>query len=154
MGTLVSIKVPDIGDFTDVKVIEITVKPGDKVSIDDPLVTIESDKASMEVPAPQSGVVRELKVKLGDQLSEGSPILVLETEAAPPDPAANGPSTPPRGRLIETAATPIAPEAAPPLSSAPTAQSQAASPVTAASGRARSRMPVRRCGASRVIWGS
>ena len=81
MGTLVEIKIPDIGDFEDVEVIEVMVKPGDRVGVDDPLVTIESDKASMEVPAPQAGVVKELKVKLGDKVSEGSSIVVLETEA-------------------------------------------------------------------------
>ncbi len=85
MATLVDIKVPDIGDFKDVEVVEVMVKPGDKIRVDDPLVAIESDKATMEVPAPQAGVVRELKVKVGDKVSEGSPIIVLEAEAAAPD---------------------------------------------------------------------
>jgi pyruvate dehydrogenase E2 component (dihydrolipoyllysine-residue acetyltransferase) len=85
MGTLADVKVPPIGDFTDVKVIEIMVKPGDKIAIDDPLVTIESDKASMEVPSPQSGVVKELKINIGDAVSEGTPILLLDTEPAPSD---------------------------------------------------------------------
>ena len=63
---LIDIKVPDIGDFKDVAVIELLVKPGDVVKKDDSLVTLESDKATMEVPAPQSGTVKELRVKLGD----------------------------------------------------------------------------------------
>ena len=76
----VAIKLPDIGDFADVEVVEVMVKPGDKVRVDDSLVTIESDKASMEVPSSETGVVKELKVKVGDRISEGSPIAVIETE--------------------------------------------------------------------------
>jgi pyruvate dehydrogenase E2 component (dihydrolipoamide acetyltransferase) len=79
---LVDIKIPDIGDFKDVEVIELMVKPGDRIRVDDPLVAIESDKATMEVPAPQAGVVKEIKVKLGDKVSEGSAIVVLEADAA------------------------------------------------------------------------
>jgi pyruvate dehydrogenase E2 component (dihydrolipoamide acetyltransferase) len=82
MGALVDIKVPDIGDFTDVEVIEVMVKPGDPVRVDDSLITIESDKASMEVPSTQAGVVKEIRVKIGDKVSEGSPIVVIETAAA------------------------------------------------------------------------
>ena len=81
MATL-EIKVPDIGDFRDVPVIELLVKPGDAVKKDDSLVTLESDKATMEVPSTHAGTVRELKVKLGDKVSEGSVIVVLETAAA------------------------------------------------------------------------
>lgn len=81
----VEVKVPDIGEFTDVDVIELLVKPGDTVNIDDPLIAIESEKATMEVPAPSAGVVKELKVKLGDKVSEGSLILVLEAETAAPE---------------------------------------------------------------------
>ena len=78
----VEVKVPDIGEFTDVDVIEVMVKPGDTVGVDDPLIAIESEKATMEVPAPQAGVVKEIKVKLGDKVSEGSLILVMEAAAA------------------------------------------------------------------------
>jgi len=85
MGALVDIKVPDIGDFTDVEVIEVMVKPGDPVRVDDSLITIESDKASMEVPATEAGVVKEIRVKVGDKVSEGSPIVVIETAAAADD---------------------------------------------------------------------
>src|SRR6478609_4866375 len=78
----IEIKVPDIGDFKDVPVIELQVKPGDVVKKDDSLVTLESDKATMEVPAPSGGTVKELRVKVGDKVSEGSLILVMEGEAA------------------------------------------------------------------------
>jgi pyruvate dehydrogenase E2 component (dihydrolipoamide acetyltransferase) len=76
------VKVPDIGDFKDVPIIEVFVKPGDAVKAEDPLITLESDKATMDVPAPSAGVVKELKVKVGDKVSEGSPILALETQGA------------------------------------------------------------------------
>ncbi|MDA9406281.1 dihydrolipoyllysine-residue acetyltransferase [Bradyrhizobium sp. CCBAU 45384] len=76
------VRVPDIGDFKDVPVIEIFVKPGDSVKAEDPLIALESDKATMEVPAPLSGTVREVKVKTGDKVSEGSIILVLATSDA------------------------------------------------------------------------
>ena len=78
------VRVPDIGDFTDVPVIEIHVSPGDQVSPEDPLVTLESDKATMDVPAPFAGVVKQLSVKLGDRVSEGSVLLVIETDGAGP----------------------------------------------------------------------
>ena len=71
MKTL-EIRVPDIGDFRDVEVIELMVKEGEKIAKDQSLVLVESDKASMEIPSPEAGVVRELKVKLGDKVSEGS----------------------------------------------------------------------------------
>src|SRR5207237_1341431 len=74
--------VPDIGDFKDVPVIDILVKPGDKVDVDAPLVTLESDKATMDVPAPSAGVVREIKVKVGDKVSQGNAVISLETEGA------------------------------------------------------------------------
>jgi pyruvate dehydrogenase E2 component (dihydrolipoamide acetyltransferase) len=82
MGAVAEIKVPDIGDFKDIPIIEIMVKPGDTVKPEDPLVSLESDKATMEVPAPSGGTVKELKVKLGDKVSEGSVILLLDSGAA------------------------------------------------------------------------
>jgi dihydrolipoamide dehydrogenase len=90
--TLVEVKVPDIGDFKDVAVIELLVKPGDAIKAEQSLVTVESDKASMEIPSTHAGVVKELKVKLGDKVSEGSVLLTLEAAAAavsssPPPPA-------------------------------------------------------------------
>ncbi len=82
------VKVPDIGDFKDVEVIEVLVKPGDAVAKEQSLITLESDKATMEIPSPEAGVVKELKVKLGDKLSQGAAILVLAGAAAKPAPAA------------------------------------------------------------------
>jgi pyruvate dehydrogenase E2 component (dihydrolipoamide acetyltransferase) len=88
--------VPDIGDFTEVPVIEILVKPGDRISAEDPLVTLESDKATMEVPAPMAGLVKALTVKVGDKVSEGSVLLTLETGGAVAAAATARPSvTPP-----------------------------------------------------------
>lgn len=78
--TIKDILVPDIGDFSEVEVIEILVAPGDTVAVDDALITLESDKASMEVPSSDAGIVKELKIKMGDNLSKGSVILQLEVE--------------------------------------------------------------------------
>jgi len=100
---LVEIKVPDIGDFDAVSVIELLVKPGDTIKPEQSLITVESDKASMEIPASQGGVVKELKVKLGDQVKEGSVVLLLESSEAAAAPAAAAP-----------AAAPVAPKAAAP----------------------------------------
>jgi pyruvate dehydrogenase E2 component (dihydrolipoamide acetyltransferase) len=87
MATIKDVLVPDIGDFAEVPVIEVMVSPGDTVAAEDPLVTLESDKATMDVPAPFAGVVQDLKVKAGDTVSEGSPILSLAVDA---DQAGNG----------------------------------------------------------------
>jgi pyruvate dehydrogenase E2 component (dihydrolipoyllysine-residue acetyltransferase) len=84
----IDVKVPDIGDFKDIPVIEVLVKPGDTVKAEDALVTLESDKATMDVPAPSAGVVKDVKVKVGDKVSEGSVILTLEAAAAAPSKAA------------------------------------------------------------------
>ena len=73
------VKVPDIGDFKSVEVIEVLVKPGDKVAKEQSLITLESDKATMEIPSPGAGVVQSIKVKVGDKVSQGSPILLLES---------------------------------------------------------------------------
>jgi pyruvate dehydrogenase E2 component (dihydrolipoamide acetyltransferase) len=82
MAAITEVKVPDIGDFKDVPVIELMVKAGDKVKPEDPLVSLESDKATMDVPAPAAGTVKEMKVKVGDKVSEGSVILLLEAAGA------------------------------------------------------------------------
>src|SRR6266700_8107361 len=103
MAAVMEVKVPDIGDFKDVPVIEVMVKAGDRVKAEDSLVTLESDKATMDVPSPAGGVVKELKVKLGDKVSEGSILLTLE--AAAPTPAGK--------------AAPAATPAAPPVAKAP-----------------------------------
>lgn len=81
MSQVIEVKVPDIGDFKDVPVIEVMVKPGDTVQVDDALVTLESDKATMDVPSPAAGVVKEVKVQLGDRVSEGSLVVLLEAAA-------------------------------------------------------------------------
>src|SRR5712692_3224331 len=101
---LTEVKVPDIGDFKGVDVIEVLVKPGDAVREEQSLITVESDKATMEIPSPSTGVVKELRVKTGDKVSQGSPILVLEAasgavakEPSPtPQPIAPSAQTPPR----------------------------------------------------------
>ena len=105
MSQLTEIKVPDIGDFSDVPVIEIYVKPGDTVALDDALVTLESDKATMDVPATLAGVVKEVLVKLGDRVSEGSPLIRVESGlSAPAEPGeAKQPVEPAKA---ETASTP------------------------------------------------
>ena len=114
----IEVKVPDIGDFRDIPVIEVFVKPGDSVKAEDSLVSLESDKATMDVPAPAAGLVKELKLKLGDKVSEGSVILTLDTGAAdaakaPAPAAAAAPPPPP------AAATPAAPAPAPSAAPSP-----------------------------------
>jgi len=109
----IDVRVPDIGDFKDVPVIEVHVKPGDTVKAEDPLVTLESDKATMDVPSPAAGTVGELKVKAGDKVSEGSLLITLSTGAAPagaaPSSAAAGAaSAAPSGASAATAAPPAA----------------------------------------------
>src|SRR5256714_9148472 len=126
----IEVKVPDIGDFKDVPVIEVFVKPGDTVKAEDSLVTLESDKSTMDVPSPAAGTVKELKVKLGDKVSEGSVILTLEgaatgaaaatKSAAPPSPQpspASGrggpsPAPAPKPAPAPTGAVPVAGAAA------------------------------------------
>ncbi len=98
---LVEVKVPDIGDFSDVAVIEVLVKPGDTIKAEQSLITVESDKASMEIPSSAAGVVKELKVQLGDKVKEGSLVLLLEATEAPaaaapaPQAAAKAPASVP-----------------------------------------------------------
>jgi pyruvate dehydrogenase E2 component (dihydrolipoamide acetyltransferase) len=117
MGSMVEVKVPDIGDFKDVEIIEVLVKPGDTVGKEQSLITVESDKASMEIPSDAAGVVKEMKVALGDKVSQGSTVLVLDAAAsaaaaapaaAPavaatpsPAPAASAPAAPATGALSE-----------------------------------------------------
>ena len=106
---LIDIKVPDIGDFKEVAVIEVLVKPGDTVKAEQSLITVESDKASMEIPSSAAGVVKELKVKVGDKVAEGSVVLSLETGAA----AAPAPAAAPSALAAAPAAAPAAPSSAP-----------------------------------------
>jgi pyruvate dehydrogenase E2 component (dihydrolipoamide acetyltransferase) len=109
---LVEVKVPDIGDFKDVEVIELLVKPGDTVKVEQSLITVESDKASMEIPSSHAGVVKEMKVQLGDKVGEGSLLLMLEASAAAPAAAAPAPAP------AAAAPAPAAPAAAAPAAPA------------------------------------
>src|SRR5262245_53192941 len=93
MGSLRDVLVPDIGDFKNIPVIEVLVKPGDTVKPEDALISLESDKATMEVPAPFGGVIKEMKIKLGDKVSEGTAILSIEVGDAAP--AAEAPKAAP-----------------------------------------------------------
>jgi len=118
---VVAVAVPDIGDFADVPIIEIHVSLGDQVAVEDPLVTLESDKATMDVPAPAAGTVKSLAVKVGDKVSEGALLLTLETSAAAAPaarPAAAGsaqqaPAAPAAPTTPATAKPQPAPRAAP-----------------------------------------
>jgi dihydrolipoamide dehydrogenase len=113
---LIDIQVPDIGDFDEVTVIELMVKVGDTVKSDQSLITVESDKASMEIPCSHGGVVKELKVKLGDKVKQGSVVLVLEGEGAAAAPAvAPAPAAP--AAAAPVAATPVSSAPAPTASS-------------------------------------
>src|SRR5215831_14563366 len=105
-GGVAEVRVPDIGDFKDVPVIEVHVKPGQTIKAEDPLVTLESDKATMDVPAPFGGTVQEVKLKVGDKVSEGTVVLTLSTGGSPAMAAAAGVTAP-------AAAAPAAPAAAP-----------------------------------------
>jgi pyruvate dehydrogenase E2 component (dihydrolipoamide acetyltransferase) len=123
---LVEVKVPDIGDFKEVEVIELLVKAGDTVAVDQSLLTVESDKASMEIPSSHAGVVKELKVKLGDKVGEGTLVLLLEAAEA----AASPPSPPPSPATAGEGAKP-----APVAASAP-------SPAQAGEGRGEGGEPI------------
>jgi len=112
--SLIEVKVPDIGDFRDVDVIEILVKPGERVEKEASLITLESDKATMEIPSSHAGIVRELRVKVGDKMSEGSVVLLLEAgEAAEsekleaPLPAARAPDLPEPNAPAPAPAAPV-----------------------------------------------
>ena len=134
----IEVKVPDIGDFKDIPVIEIFVKAGDSVKAEDSLISLESDKATMDVPAPAGGVVRDLRLKLGDKVSEGTLILTLDTaatgdaKAAMPAPAGVAPAS-------RSAAPVAAPVAAPAVASTPAptpADAGATAPVAPVDGEA------------------
>ena len=125
----VEIKVPDIGDFKEVEVIELLVKPGDTVKAEQSLITVESDKASMEIPSSHAGVVKELKIKIGDKVAEGSLILILDASSAG-NAAAAVTSAPPPQTASLTATAPVA-TSVPAPQTAPAPAPQAA-PVTTA----------------------
>jgi pyruvate dehydrogenase E2 component (dihydrolipoamide acetyltransferase) len=144
-------RVPDIGNYKDVPVIELLVKPGDTVKADQGLVTLESDKATMEVPSPAAGVVRELKVKLGDSLAEGSLVAIIETVAAATAPApAAAPAAPPAPVAPPPAAAPAA-APAPAPTPAPAPAPAAAPPAPAVSASAAELPPGQRPHASPAV---
>lgn len=109
---IVEVKVPDIGDFKEVEVIEVLVKAGDTIKVDQSLVTVESDKASMEIPSSHAGVIKEVKVKLGDKVAEGSLLLLVEAAGAPAAPGAA-----PAASVAATQAAPAAPAVPAPIAS-------------------------------------
>jgi pyruvate dehydrogenase E2 component (dihydrolipoamide acetyltransferase) len=125
-ATLSRVEVPDIGDFDDVPVIEILVAAGDTVAAEDPLVTLESDKATMDVPAPFAGVVRELSVEIGDRVSQGTVLMTIEAADAGSAPAEATASAP----AVHVDEAPA--EAADPESESPTAEPAADSPTASA----------------------
>ncbi len=127
--SMVEVKVPDIGDFKEVEIIELLVKVGDTIKVDQSLITVESDKASMEIPSSHAGVVKEIKVKLGEKVAEGSLLLTVEAEAAEAAPA-----TPVAEAVAPAEAPEAAPAAAPVKAAEPAlvAQEATAAPVAAA----------------------
>ncbi len=109
----VEVLVPDIGDFDEVAVIEVLVKPGDTVAVEQSLITVESDKASMEIPSSHAGVVREVKVKLGDKVAKGSAVLVLDASAGAVPAAASAPAAVAAAAAPASSAAPVAAGAVP-----------------------------------------
>lgn len=126
MSQLIEIKVPDIGDYKDVPVIEVHIKPGDTIEKEQSLVTLESDKATMDVPSSHSGVVKEVKVKVGDSISEGSVVLLLEGSEAPINTATNTPAPTQAPAPVTTQAPAPTPAPAP----IPVAPTPIAAPVS------------------------
>ena len=131
-GPTIEVRVPDIGDFTDVPVIEVFVKPGDIVKPDDSLVTLESDKATMDVPSPVEGIVEGVRVSVGDRVSEGTPLLSLKTRQTGAEPASRAPP-PTRFEDSDRAASPVV--AAPAADGAPQGGGR---PATVSADRAQS----------------
>jgi pyruvate dehydrogenase E2 component (dihydrolipoamide acetyltransferase) len=130
--SIVEVKVPDIGDFKEVEVIELMVKPGDTVKVDQSLITVESDKASMEIPSSHAGVVKELKIKVGDKIAEGSLVLILEASEGGAEAPAAVPAPAPAAEAPAAPAAAPAPVAAPaPAPAAAPAPAPAAAPAAA-----------------------
>ncbi|RYF00624.1 MAG: dihydrolipoyllysine-residue acetyltransferase [Comamonadaceae bacterium] len=125
---LVDIKVPDIGDFDEVGVIELLVKPGDTVKAEQSLITVESDKASMEIPSSHAGTIKEIKVAMGDKVKQGSVIVVIESADAPAGASEQKPAAAP-AQQAPAAANTQAPAGAPAPAPAPAAAPAAAGPI-------------------------
>ena len=153
MTSVKEVVVPDIGDFNDVDVIEVLVSPGDQIKAEDPLITLETDKATMDVPSPYAGVVKEVKIKVGDKVSQGVAVALLEADesvseaesAAQPQAAANEPEA-------SAVAEGPAAEAPVPRAATPTPPAPAATPSTAARPTPPPTLPppVERSGAARA----
>jgi pyruvate dehydrogenase E2 component (dihydrolipoamide acetyltransferase) len=135
MSETIEVKVPDIGDYKDVPVIEVFVKPGDQVNAEESLITVESDKATMEVPSPTSGKVKELRVKVGDKVSQGSLVLVLEPAEAQAK-TADAPAQQPSAATQPAVSQPSAASAQPAAGAAAPAEARAQSAAAPAAQRA------------------
>ena len=132
MPKVLEVKIPDIGDFEEVTVIEVMVKPGDTIKPEDPLITLESDKATMDVPSPAGGQVKDVKLKVGDKVSQGTLILLLETAQDPEAPAAPAkPEPKAEPAAVASATTPAAP---PRAATAPAVEAPVPEPGMRASG--------------------
>ena len=125
--SIVEVKVPDIGDFKEVEVIELMVKPGDTIKVDQSLITVESDKASMEIPSSHAGVVKELRINVGDKVKEGSLLLILEASDAAG--SAEAPAAAPAPAAAAAAPTPVAAPAPAAAAPAPAPAAEAAAPA-------------------------
>ena len=153
MSQLLEIKVPDIGDYQDVPVIEVHIKPGDRVEKEQSLITLESDKATMDVPSSHAGIVKEVKVKVGDSISEGGLVLLLEPSDASASAASSAPVPPtpapqaaPAAPVQKTVTPPAAPMPTPAVVSAPTSSpaSARAEPASSIDGASHASPSVRK----------
>ncbi len=142
MSQLLEIKVPDIGDYQDVPVIEVHIKPGDRVEKEQSLITLESDKATMDVPSSHAGVVKEVKVKVGDNISEGGVVLLLEASDA--SASAPAPSAAPAAQVAPVAPAPVASTPTPPPAAIPAVTPVRAEPVRSIDGASHASPSVRK----------
>lgn len=140
----VEVKVPDIGDFKEVEVIELMIKVGDTVKVDQSLVTVESDKASMEIPSSHAGVVKEIKVKIGDKIAEGTLLVIVEASGDAAVPAAPAAAPAVTTAPVVAAAPVAAPAPAVAPAPAPVAATAAPAAITAAAGKAHASPSVRK----------
>jgi len=134
MSAVIELKIPDIGDFDTVEVIELLVKPGDSIRVEQSLITVESDKASMEIPASAAGIVRTLLVKVGDKVREGSVVLELETSEAVAAVVPSGPAAAPVAAVeapVSAPAAMLAPAPAPAAATTPTIVAETHAPAAA-----------------------
>ena len=128
MASFEDILLPDIGDFAEVDIVEILVGPGDRVEPEQSLLTLESEKATMEIPAPGAGIIREVLVKVGDKVGQGSALFKIETDGDGAEPAADKPAAPAHERTPPSSPAPEPPPASAPAAPAP--PSAPAEPLT------------------------